>query len=151
MSEESCEMPRANATPEEVRAILSSARVVAVVGISDKPERDSHRVAAYLKEQGYRIIPVNPSLEEVLGERAYPSLAEVPVKVDVVDVFRRPEAVPGIVEAAIAGGARAVWLQEGIVHDAAAERARAAGLAVVQSRCMLKEHRRWAAERAAGG
>lgn len=136
---ESCEMPRDNATPAEVRDLLI-ARTIAVVGLSDKPDRDSYHVAAYLQKAGYRIIPVNPALSEVLGERAYPGLREVPEPIDVVDVFRRPGAVPAIVEDAIAVGARAVWLQDGIVHNEAAARARAAGLQVVQSRCMLREH-----------
>jgi predicted CoA-binding protein len=138
---DACEMPRENATPAEVREILTTAKTVAVVGLSDKPDRDSHRVAAYLQRAGYRIIPVNPAVSEVLGERSYPSLREVPEKIDVVDVFRKAEAVPAIVEDAIAVGAKAVWMQDGIVHNAAAERARAAGLKVVMSKCMLREHR----------
>jgi predicted CoA-binding protein len=142
MSDQGCELPTTNATTDEVRQILKRAKVIAVVGLSDKPDRDSHRVAAYLQQQGYRIIPVNPALTEVLGEKAYPTLREVPEKIDVVDVFRKADAVPAIVEDAIAVGAKAVWLQDGIVHNAAAERARAAGLLVVQSKCMLREHRR---------
>jgi predicted CoA-binding protein len=139
---EGCELPTTNATSDEVREILNTAKVVAVVGLSDKADRDSHRVAAYLQQRGYRIIPVNPALTQVLGEKAYASLREIPEKVDVVDVFRRALAVPEIVEDAIAVGAKVVWLQDGIVHNAAAERARAAGLKVVQSKCMLREHRR---------
>lgn len=127
---------------EEVRSILSEARVVAVVGLSEKPDRASHGVAAYLQRAGYRIIPVNPKASEILGEKAYPGLPEVPEKIDVVDIFRRPEAVPEIVDAAIELGAKAIWMQEGIVHDAAEEKARAAGLKVVMDRCMLKEHSR---------
>jgi len=145
MSEHACEFPRQNATTEEVRQILASARTVAVVGLSDKPERDSYRVAAYLQQAGYRVIPVNPNLPTVLGEPAYPHLRAIPERVDVVDIFRKPEAVPEIVEDAIAIGARAVWMQDGIVHNAAAERARAAGLAVVMNRCMMREHRAWRA------
>jgi uncharacterized protein len=137
---EGCEVPLRNAGPDEIRALLTSAHTVAVVGLSDKPQRDSHHVAAYLQRHGYRIIPVNPAVKEVLGEKAYASLREVPEKIDVVDVFRRPEAVPAVVEDAIAVGARAVWMQEGVVHNAAADRARAAGLQVVMNRCMLKEH-----------
>lgn len=140
-----CEMPRQNASSAEVRRILETARTIAVVGLSDKPERDSFRVAAYLQSQGYRILPVNPNLTEVLGEPAYGSLREVPVPIDVVDIFRRPEAVPAIVEDAIAVGAKAVWMQDGIVHNAAAEQARAAGLTVVMSKCLLREHRAWRA------
>jgi predicted CoA-binding protein len=138
---DACEMPLHNASREEVRALLRGARTVAVVGLSDKPQRDSYHVAAYLQQHGYRIIPVNPAVTEVLGEKAYARLEDVPEKIDVVDVFRRPEAVPEVVDAAIAVGARAVWLQEGVVHNAAADKARAAGLQVVQSKCMLKEHR----------
>ncbi len=140
-----CEMPRQNASSDEVRRILETARTIAVVGLSDKPDRDSYRVAAYLQGQGYRILPVNPNLTEILGERAYGSLRDVPVPIDVVDIFRRPEAVPAIVADAIAVGAKAVWMQDGIVHNAAAEEARAAGLTVVMSKCLLREHRAWRA------
>jgi hypothetical protein len=136
-----CELPLTNATPDEIRQLLATARTIAIVGLSDKPERDSFRVAQYLKAHGYRIIPVNPNVPEVLGERAYASLRDVPVPVDIVDIFRKPEAVPGIVEDAIAIGARAIWMQEGIAHNAAADRARAAGLQVVMNKCMMKEHR----------
>jgi uncharacterized protein len=138
---EACEVPRHGAGREEIARLLKSARTIAVVGLSDKPDRDSYQVAAYLQERGYRIIPVNPAVHEVLGERSYARLQDVPGPIDVVDVFRKPEAVPEIVVAAIAAGAKAVWLQEGVVHNAAAEKARAAGLQVVQNRCMLKEHR----------
>jgi len=120
--------------------ILKSSRVVAVVGLSSNPERPSYRVASYLKEQGYRIIPVNPREDKVLDEVAYPDLSSIPTRVDVVDIFRRPEEVPAIVEQAIKIGARAVWMQEGIVHEAAAAQAREAGLLVVMDKCMLKEH-----------
>ncbi len=139
---DACEMPRHNASPEEVRALLQSVHTIAVVGLSDKPYRDSYHVAAYLKDQGYRIIPINPKITEVLGEKAYARLGDVPEKIDLVDIFRKPEAVPEIVEEAIAIGARAVWMQEGIAHNAAAEKARAAGLQVVMNKCLLKEHRR---------
>ena len=132
--------PLQNATPQEIRDILKTAKVVAVVGLSDKPDRDSYRVAAYLQKAGYRIIPINPAVKEVLGEKAYASLRDVPEKVDLVDIFRKPDAVPEIVEDAISVGAKAVWMQEGIAHNAAAERARAAGLKVVMDRCTLKEH-----------
>ncbi len=136
-----CEMPRENASPEEIRQLLSTARVIAVVGLSDKAYRDSHRVAAYLQQHGYRIIPVNPTVASVLGEKAYARLQDVPEKIDVVDVFRRPEAVPEIVDSAIAVGAKAVWMQLGIAHNAAADKARAAGLQVVMNKCILVEHR----------
>ncbi|KDA55079.1 CoA-binding protein [Thermoanaerobaculum aquaticum] len=134
----------ANASDEEIKAILEEAKTVAVVGLSDNPERESYQVAAYLKAQGYRIIPVNPNVREVLGERAYPTLSDIPkdIKVDVVDIFRRPEFIPEIVDQAIARGAKAVWMQKGLAHNAAADKARTAGLAVVMDRCMMVEHRR---------
>jgi predicted CoA-binding protein len=122
--------------------LLRSARTIAVVGLSSKPWRPSHGVAEYMQRAGYRIIPVNPNESEVLGEKAYPSLEAVPEKVDIVNVFRRPEYVPEIVEAAIRVGAPAIWMQEGVINEAAAERARQAGLFVVMDRCILKEHRR---------
>jgi predicted CoA-binding protein len=142
---ETCELPLQNATSAEIRDILGAAKVVAVVGLSNKPERDSYGVAAYLQSQGYRIIPVNPNINQVLGERAYPNLQELPGPVDVVDIFRRPEFVPEIVDQAIAKGAKVIWMQEGIAHNAAADKARAAGLRVVMNKCMLKEHRKLAA------
>jgi uncharacterized protein len=135
-----CKIPLHNATSEEIRTLLKNACTIAVVGLTDKPDRDSYHVAAYLKQHGYRIIPVNPTVREVLGEKAYASLRDVPDKIDVVDIFRRPDAVPAIVDDAIVVGARAVWMQEGIIHNAAADKARAAGLQVVMNKCMLKEH-----------
>lgn len=138
---DTCEMPLENATPDEIRAILASARTIAVVGLSDKPDRDSYRVAAYLQRAGYRILPVNPAIITVLGEKAVPGLRELTEPVDVVDIFRRADAVPAIVEDAIAIGAKVIWMQDGIVHNAAADRARAAGLKVVMGRCMLRDHR----------
>ena len=122
--------------------ILTVFHTVAVGGLSANPDRDSHRVAKYLQEHGYRIVPVNPAEKEVLGEKSYADLADIPVAVDVVDVFRRPEAAPEIVDAAIRVGAKAVWLQLGIRHDEAAAKAREAGLDVVQDRCMKVEHAR---------
>ena len=119
---------------EDMEKILKESRTIAVVGLSPRPERPSHSVARYLQAQGYRIIPVNPTVEEVLGERSYPDLASIPETVDVVDIFRRSEHVPPIVEAAIAVGARAVWMQEGVVHEKAAQQAKAAGLLVVMDR-----------------
>ena len=138
--QEGCEFPRTNATDSEIDEIVYAARVVAVIGLSPKPERPSHRVAAYLIENGFKVIPVNPGSSEILGQRCYSSLSEVPDEVDVVDIFRKPEAVPEIVDAAMAKGAKVVWMQEGIVNNAAADRARAAGLKVVMNRCILKEH-----------
>jgi uncharacterized protein len=110
-------------------------RTWAVVGASPQPFRDSHRIASMLKARGYRVIPVNPNCDELIGERAYPSLAEIPEPVDVVDVFRRSDAAGEHVDEAIAIGARAVWLQLGVIDEAAADRARAAGLEVVMDRC----------------
>ncbi len=120
--------------------ILESYRVVAVVGLSPNKERDSYRVAEYLKGQGYKVIPVNPMAPEVLGEVSYPDLASVPGKVEIVDIFRRAIDVPPIVEQAIRIGAKAVWMQEGVLNEAAAARAREAGMAVVMDKCIRKEH-----------
>ncbi len=125
-----------------IRKILSEAKTIAVVGFSSNRAKAGYYVPAYLQKQGYRIIPVNPNLSEGLGEPAYPTLAEVPEPIDLVLVFQRSENVPPFVDEAIAVGARAVWLQLGIAHEAAAEKARAAGLDVVQDACMLVEHQR---------
>ncbi|OIP28192.1 MAG: CoA-binding protein [Chloroflexi bacterium CG_4_10_14_0_8_um_filter_46_9] len=124
------------------REILNSSQVVAVVGLSPKSDRPSYQVASYLKEQGYRIIPVNPRAKEILGELCYPNLGSIPEPVDVVDIFRRSEEVPDIVEEAIKIGAKAVWMQEGVINKEAAAQAREAGLLVVMDKCMLKEHRK---------
>jgi predicted CoA-binding protein len=137
-----CEFPTSNATSEEMTKLLRSAKTIAVIGASLKPERPAHWISVYLKEQGYRVIPVNPGHAEILGERCYKSLSEVPEPVDIVDIFREPGAVPAIVEEAIACKAKAIWMQEGIVHNAAAEKARAAGLLVVMNKCIYKEHAR---------
>ena len=139
--QESCELPASRVSDEEVAALLARAKTIAVVGLSKDPSKPSHRVPQYLQSQGYRIIPVNPTAQgELLGERVYASLRDVPGPVDIVDIFRLPQDVPPIVEDAIAIKAKAVWMQEGIVHNAAADRARRAGLAVVMDRCMLKVH-----------
>lgn len=122
--------------------ILRSAHSIAVVGLSSKRFRPSYGVAEYLKSAGYRVIPVNPQEESVLGEPCYGELAQVPEQVDIVDIFRRSEFVPEIVDAAIRKGARVIWMQEGVIHEEAAAKARAAGLEVVMDRCILKEHRR---------
>ncbi len=120
--------------------IIGRARTIAVVGLSDKPDRASYRVASYLQRAGYRIIPVNPQVESVLGEPSRASLRDVTEPVDIVDIFRRSEAVPPVVEDAIAIGAKVVWMQSGIVNEAAARRAREAGLQVVMDRCLMVEH-----------
>jgi len=133
---------------DAIRDILEHVKTLAVVGLSSKTARPSYGVAAYMQRHGYRIIPVNPHEESVLGEKGYASLDAVPEAFDVVVIFRRPEFVPEVVEAAIRKGARVVWMQEGVIHEQAAERARAAGLKVVMDRCILKEHaKRFVAER----
>ena len=121
---------------------LRGAKTIAVVGLSGRRFRPSHGVAEYLQRAGYRVIPVNPRETEVLGEKAYPDLASVPLPVDIVDIFRRSEHVPEIVEEAIRIGAKMVWMQEGVIHEDAARSALATGLKVVMDRCILKEHRR---------
>ena len=122
--------------------ILQASRTIAVVGLSSKRWRPSYGVSEYMQKAGYRIIPVNPQLSEVLGETCYADLESVPERVDIVNIFRRSEMVPEIVDAAIRVGAKTVWMQEGVVHEGAAEKARSAGLDVVMDRCILKEHRR---------
>jgi len=123
-----------------VKEILERYRTIAVVGLSSHPRRASYSVSRYMQNAGYRIIPVNPLETEVLSEKAYPTLDEVPEPFEIVDIFRRPEYVPDIVEAAIRRGARVVWMQLGVVNEAAAARARAAGLEVVMDRCILQDH-----------
>jgi predicted CoA-binding protein len=127
---------------QQIKELLQKARTIAVVGLSSSRFRASYGVSQYMQSAGYRIIPVNPNEEQVLGEKAYARLEDVPEKVDVVDVFRRSEFVPAVVDSAIRIGARAIWMQEGVADEAAAERARAAGLFVVMDTCILKEHRR---------
>jgi predicted CoA-binding protein len=129
---------------DEIGKLLRHVKTIAVVGLSSSPLRPSHGVSAYMQLKGYRIIPVNPTIAGVLGEKSYPGLldlAGLPEKVDLVNVFRRSEFVPEIVDQAIQLGIPALWFQEGVIHDEAAERARAAGITVVMDRCILKEHR----------
>jgi predicted CoA-binding protein len=126
---------------DEIYELLRKARTIAVVGLSASPLRASHGVAAYLQNNGYRIVPVNPTVEYVLGEKALPSLLDVKDHIDVVDIFRRPEFVPEVVDQAIQLGVPAIWMQEGVIHQAAAEKARRAGIFVIMDRCILKEHR----------
>ena len=126
-------------------AILRRYRTIAVVGLSSDPSRVSHGVAKYMRDAGYRIVPVNPTEDEVLGETSYATVASAPQAVEIVDVFRRAEFVPEIVDDAIAAGAKVVWLQEGIVHEEAAAKARAAGLEVVMDRCIRSAHQRLSA------
>ncbi len=122
-----------------LRTLLRTVKIIAVVGLSPQSERPSYRVAQAMQRYGYRIVPVRPGIGEVLGEKAYPSLADIPFKVDLVDVFRAAEHVPAIVEQSLALHLPAIWIQEGIVHDAAAQRAQAGGMTVVMDRCLLKE------------
>lgn len=140
--EQTCELPESNAPDDEIKAILQNSKTIAVVGLSDKPERDSYQVAKYLKEHGYAIIPVNPTRSEILGEKSYPDLASIPSPVDIVDIFRNIEAVPGIVEEAIEIKAKVVWMQLGLAHNQSAQKAKDAGLIAVQSKCIKVEHAR---------
>ena len=126
----------------EVKKLLRDAHTIAVVGLSSSRFRASFGVSQYMQSAGYRVIPVNPNESEVLGEKAYARLEDVPEKIDVVNVFRRSEFVPEIVDSAIRLGARAIWMQEGVADEAAAQRAREAGLFVIMDSCILKEHRR---------
>jgi predicted CoA-binding protein len=126
---------------DPITEILQRAKTIAVVGLSDNPLRPSHGVAAYLQTQGYRIVPVNPQIQSALGEKAYPSLPDVPEKIDIVDIFRRPEFVEEVVDQAIQLKVPAVRMQEEVIHEKAAQKARAAGIFVVMDRCILLEHR----------
>lgn len=131
-----------NPANEEIRDLLARTRTIAVVGLSPRPERPSHRIARRLQSWGYRVVPVRPAVTEVLGEKAYPRLADVPDRIDLVDVFRAAKQVGAIVEQCIALGLPAIWIQEGIVNEPAADRARAAGMVVVMDRCISVEYRR---------
>jgi predicted CoA-binding protein len=126
---------------DPITDILKRAKNIAVVGLSNSPLRPSHGVAAYLQTQGYHIIPVNPRIEEALGEDAYPSLLEVPMKIDIVDIFRRSDKVAEVVDQAIQLKVPAIWMQEGVIDEKAAEKARQAGIFVVMDQCILQEHR----------
>ena len=126
---------------DPIRDLLVRAKTIAVVGLSDNPLRPSHGVSAYMQAQGYKIIPVNPTISEALAEKSYASLDQIPEPVDIVNIFRRPEFVAEIVDQAIRLRIPAIWMQEDVVHEAAAEKARKAGLTVVMDRCILKEHR----------
>jgi uncharacterized protein len=138
---DACEVPRQNATTDEIRDILKGSRSIAVVGHSDRPTRDSYRVGRYLAENGYQVFAVNPNARATPGLKFYPDLESVPGPIDIVDIFRRPEAIPEIVDEAIQLRAKVIWMQEGLADNASADKARAAGLRVVMSRCIMKEHR----------
>jgi predicted CoA-binding protein len=127
---------------DRITELLNTAKTIAVVGLTDSPLRPSYGVSHYMRSEGYRIIPVNPNIAEWEGEKAYASLLDVPEKIDIVNVFRRPSAVPGVVDQAIQIKAPAIWMQEGVIHEAAAEKARQAGIFVVMDLCILKEHRK---------
>lgn len=126
-----------------IEEILQQSTVIAVVGLSPREERDSHRVAAYLQKQGYRIIPVNPIADEILGEPCYASVGDIPDEIDIVDIFRRSKDVPQIVDETIRKGAAVIWMQMGIINEAAAKKAKEHGIEVVMDRCMLVEHEYW--------
>jgi hypothetical protein len=132
-----------NPSPEEIRALLKRVRTIAVVGLSPKADRPSYRVASALQGFGYRIIPVRPMAKEILGEKVYPDLTSVPEHIDLVDVFRAPEQVDEVIDACIALQVPAVWLQDGVVNEAAAQRARSAGLMVVMDRCVYRDYAQW--------
>ena len=127
--------------PDQITEILKGSKTIAVVGLSDDRTRPSYGVSEYMQDHGYRIIPVHPRAETVLGERVYRSLREIPDKIDIVDVFRRPDAVPAIVDEVIELKLPVLWLQETVIHEEAAEKARKAGVKVVMDHCILKEHR----------
>jgi len=133
-------LPMSDADERTITSILKDCRAIAVVGLSSNPARPSFGVASYMQAQGYRVFPVNPNETTVLGEPAFPSLAAVPGAIDLVNIFRKSEEVLPIVDEAIARGAKAIWMQEGVVNEAAAHRAEQAGLLVVMDRCWLKEH-----------
>lgn len=129
-----------NPGPEDIKTLLKRVKTIAVVGLSPKPDRPSFSVSQAMQRFGYRIIPVRPALDQVLGEKAYARLADIPFPVDLVDVFRESAAIPGIVDECMSINAPAIWIQEGIVHDDAAERARNAGMCVVMNRCIYKDY-----------
>jgi predicted CoA-binding protein len=141
MPDQACEFPAFNASDEVVAKVLRESKTIAVIGLSPKEDRPSHYVSAYMKVQGYKIIPVNPGQTQLLGEPCYKSLLDVPGPVDIVDIFREPSAVPAIVEEAIQKKAKVIWMQLGIVHNEAAQRAKDAGLTVIMNKCIMVEHR----------
>ena len=142
MAEAGCEFPAYNPPTAEIREILEQSKVVAMVGLSSRSERDSNQVARYLMDHGFTVVPVNPREEQILGQRCYPDLKSIPSDVDIVDIFRKVEFIPAIVDEAIEKKARVVWMQLGLAHNVSADKAREAGLAVVMSKCIKIEHAR---------
>ncbi|MDH4943998.1 CoA-binding protein [Sulfurimonas sp. C5] len=137
-----CEFPTVNSNQQEIKEIFDSVKTIAILGLSPNPEKDSHRVAAYLQAHGYKIVPVYPKEDEILGEKVYRSLKEIPFKVDMVNIFRKPDALDPIADACIERGDIDVfWAQIGIVNNAAAQKAQDAGMKVVQSQCAMVDHR----------
>ncbi|MEJ5363282.1 MAG: CoA-binding protein [Spirochaetota bacterium] len=143
MGKDHCEVPAFNPVENEIKEILQRYKVIAVVGLSDDPSKDSNRVAQYLINHGYTVVPVNPTKQTILGLPSYPDLKSIPFPVDIVDIFRKPQDVPPVVDEAIAIGAKVVWMQLGIAHNEAAQKAKEAGLQVVQSKCIKIEHSRY--------
>jgi len=135
-----CEIPMINASNEDVRNILKSSKIIAIVGLSSNPDKPSNQVAKFLKDHGYTIVPVNPTTDELLGEKCYPTLSAIPFDIDIADVFRRPEDIPSVADDAISKGVKVFWMQEGIANNAAADKLRAAGITVVMDRCTKKEY-----------
>lgn len=135
-----CELPQNNPSDEEIIEILKNSKTIAVVGLSTDDTKASYMVAEYLKDNGYKIIPVNPGATEILGEKCYPDLKSIPEKIDIVDIFRKPNDIPPVVDEAIEVGAKVVWMQLGLCHNESAEKARSAGLKVVMSKCIKIEH-----------
>jgi predicted CoA-binding protein len=144
MQKISCELPDGNPPSKEIQKILAHCRTIAVVGLSPKESRDSNRVARYLIQEGYEVVPVNPGQREILGKTCYRSVADIPFQVDMADLFLNPARVPPVVDQAIDKGIRAIWMQSGVVHNAAAQKAREAGIQVVMNRCIMQEHKKMA-------
>lgn len=137
-----CEFPTVNSNSEEIKEMFEKTKIIAVLGLSPNPEKDSHHVAEYLQKAGFKIVPVYPKEDEILGETVYRSLADIPFEVDMIDIFRKPEALDAVAEAAIKrGDIKYFWAQKGIVNNEAAEKAKAAGMQVVQNQCTMVEHR----------
>jgi predicted CoA-binding protein len=146
MTKPACEIPEFTPPSEEIIRILQSAKTIAIVGISPKESRDSNSVARYLMEQGYEIIPVNPGQREILGRTCYKTLKDIPFAVDMANLFLNPTRVPQVVEQAIEIGVSFIWMQEGVVHNESAAKAREANIQVVMNMCIMKAHRKWRSE-----